>query len=87
MENYFIFDEKELARIGIVCPDCNTESVFDLSRDQAADRSRKCPGCGGEILPVFQSPNEYSYNAVTQYVRSLRSWEKKPKLLLYFKKP
>lgn len=86
MENYFIFDEQELVRIGVVCPDCNTESVFDLTKDQTAIRPRTCPGCEAEILSVQVSKDRYEYNAITAYKRLLDS-DKKPRLLFYFKKP
>jgi peptide subunit release factor 1 (eRF1) len=86
MENYFIFDERELVRVGVVCPNCNTETIFDLSKDQTANRPKRCSGCEGDLLPVCRSENEYTYDAVTEYARLLK-WNNKPKILLYFKKP
>jgi hypothetical protein len=29
VHDYYIFDEQEMEKIGLVCPECNTESVFD----------------------------------------------------------
>lgn len=86
MENYFIFDESELVRIGVVCPDCNTESVFDLGKDQTANKAHDCPGCDAEILPAFRTEARQDYNWITYYQRG-RGSEKKAKLLFYFKKP
>ena len=41
-----------LERIGIVCPDCQTEAIFDLG-DKSANPPRNCPGCDKELLPQF----------------------------------
>jgi transcription elongation factor Elf1 len=70
MLNYEVYEEKELVRVGVVCPHCNTESVFDLSKDQTANVGRECPGCGdSEFLRSFQTEAKQSYNWVTYYKR------------------
>lgn len=86
MENYFIFDEQELIRIGAVCPDCGTEVVFDLTKDQTAYRPRICPGCEVELIAQFQTEARQNYNLITYYKRG-RDMAKRPRLLFYFKKP
>jgi hypothetical protein len=43
MERPVIFEEKELVKIGIVCPDCATESIFDLSKDHTANTGPGVP--------------------------------------------
>ena len=87
MQDYYIFDETELERIGIVCPDCNTESIFDLSKDQTANQSRSCPGCGSEkFLPSFTTEAKQNYNWVTYYKRG-REIKKGAGLRFYFKRP
>jgi hypothetical protein len=73
MERPVIFEEKELAKIGIVCPVCATESIFDLSKDHTANTGRACPGCGKEnFLPSFTTEARQTYNWVTYYKRGQR---------------
>ena len=86
MENYLIFDEQELVRIGAVCPDCGTEAIFDLTKDQAAHRPRVCPGCDAELVEQFQTEAKQTYNWITYYKRG-RDTKKRPRLLFYFKRP
>ena len=90
MQNYDIFDEKALARIGVVCPRCKTEAVFDLSREQNAQEPRKCSGCGKDLLDVF-ARGTTSYTLVTWY-KTMRDMEKKingeaVEVKFYFRKP
>src|SRR6266852_4685081 len=81
-----IFNEKELERIGIVCPNCGTESIFDLDKDQTANQDKACPGCGGsEFLKSFTTEVKQNYNFVTYYKR-VRDMAKNVEVHLYFKK-
>lgn len=84
MDNCYIFEEQELERIGVVCPGCATESVFDLSRDQTANETRECPGCGSlEFLKSFQTEVRQNYNWVTYYKRG-REMKKDVRVRFYF---
>lgn len=86
MEDYYIFEEKELVRVGVVCPDCQTETIFNLTGENVATavKPRMCTGCDKELLPVIPA-STVSYNAVTAYKRLL-DWDKKLKLRFYFKR-
>lgn len=87
VQDYFIFDESDLVRIGVVCPDCNTESVFDLSKDQGANVARGCPGCGKtSFVEKFTTKYSRDYNWVTWYKSALDA-KKSVGVRLYFKKP
>ena len=87
MEDYFIFDEKELVRIGVVCPGCGTETIFDLTRDQTATNQTKvCSGCNADLLTSFRTEAPSFYNWITYYKRA-RDVAKDVALRLYFKKP
>ncbi len=78
------FEERQLSRIGVVCPICSTESIFDLNRDQSALANRSCPGCGGQdFLPHLVSNQRQEYNWITYYKR-MRDTEKKATVRLYF---
>ncbi|MFY9703329.1 MAG: hypothetical protein WAK02_14335, partial [Terriglobales bacterium] len=67
-DSHLIFDEQDLEKVGIVCPHCGTESVFDLSKDQTANQTRECPGCGNaEFLSGFTTEAKQNYNWVTYY--------------------
>ena len=86
MQDYFIFDEGELEKIGLVCPHCNTESLFDLSKDQTANAARSCPGCGSnDFLESFATEVKHNYNWITWY-KKVRSVKKKVGVRLYFKR-
>jgi hypothetical protein len=87
MQDHYIFDEADFAKVGIVCPQCGTEAVFDLSKDQAANTSRSCPGCGyADFLELFVNEARRNYNWITWYKRLLEL-PKKSSVRLYFKKP
>ncbi len=81
-----IFDERDLEKIGIVCPHCGTESVFDLGKDQTANQSRDCPGCGNpEFLASFTTEACQHYNWITYYKKA-RDLNKNVGIRLYLKK-
>lgn len=87
MENYFIFDERELERVGLVCPACNTEAVFDLGKDHTAIVARECPGCGSHtFVEAFTTEAKQNYNWVTWYKKA-REVKKNVGIRLYFRKP
>ena len=86
MQDYYIFDEPELERIGFVCLGCNTESVFDLSKDQTANVARECPGCGNiKFVESFITEMKQQYNWITWY-KKVRDLKKNVGIRLYFKK-
>lgn len=89
MENYSVFNPQELTRIGIVCPVCQTESIFELSSPIGAVGDRNCPGCSKQMLGAF-AHNAKQHNLITLYKDVL---ERRPKannkefeIRLYFKK-
>ncbi len=85
MENIIVFEEKDLERIGVVCPICQTESIFDLSKDQTANADKSCPGCGQtEFLSAFRVEAAQRYNWITYYKR-VRDLQKNVKLRFYTK--
>jgi len=87
MEHLFVFAEQELERIGVVCPNCGTESIFDLSKDQSANVDRNCPGCGTEdYLKSFVMEAKQVYNWITYYKR-IREIKKNVRIHFYFKRP
>lgn len=87
MQDYFIFDETELVRIGIVCPHCNTESIFDLAKDHTANVSRDCPGCGNpKFVESFTTESRQNYSWITWY-KKVRELKKNVAVRFYFKKP
>jgi hypothetical protein len=81
-----VFEEGQLDRIGVVCPDCDTESVFDLNRDQVSHDNKACPGCGKyDFLECFIfDANRRQDNWVTKYKR-LKDTTKNVTVRLYFK--
>lgn len=86
LDHYTIFGESELARIGIVCPACGTETVFDLSKDQTANQDRDCPGCGSsDFLKSFTTEARQNYNWITYYKKG-RDMAKSVEVRLYFNK-
>jgi hypothetical protein len=86
MQNYFIFDEPDLEKIGLICPNCNTESVFDLSKDQTANVPRDCPGCGNaKFVESFMTEVKASYNWITWY-KKVREIKKSVGIRFYFKR-
>ena len=86
MEDYLVFDEKELARIGITCVNCNTEVIFDLDEDQGLKQTTNCPRCDKELfrLAVSESPQQYEWISLYKRARDA----KKPNIAvhLYFRK-
>ena len=85
MHDYYIFDENELERVGVVCPHCGTESIFDLTKDQTANQGRDCPGCGNrDFLESFVTEAKQVYNWITYYKRG-RDIKKKIEIRFYFK--
>jgi hypothetical protein len=86
VSGHVIFDERDLEKIGIVC-ECGTESVFDLTKDQAANQVRECPGCGNrEFLAQFVTEARQNYNWITYYKR-VRDLNKRVTIRLYLKNP
>jgi hypothetical protein len=84
MERLIAFEESELARIGIVCPNCGTESIFDLGKDQAATTARDCPGCGKhDFLESFTTEARQNYNWITYYKRG-KEIKKQVRVRFYF---
>jgi hypothetical protein len=82
MKEQLIFEEKELKRLGLVCSICNTESIFDLGKDQTANSSRECPGCGADFLKSFSLQGKLS-NWVTYYKAALDA-PKNVRIRFYF---
>lgn len=87
MQNYFIFEDSELKRIGLVCPDCNTEATFDVAKDQAAIVSRSCPGCGrSDLARTFSIPQRSEYNWVTWFLAAMNRDDGAVGIRLYFER-
>lgn len=87
MEHMLVFEESDLERVGIVCPNCRTESIFDLLKDQTANVDRSCPGCGmAEYLKSFAMEAKQTYNWITYYKR-IRDIKKNVQIRFYFKRP
>ena len=85
VERLIVFDEPDLERIGIICPNCGTESIFDLTKDQTANVDRCCPGCGTtDYLASFIVEAKQTYNWITYYKR-MRDIKKTVRLRFYFK--
>jgi hypothetical protein len=86
MEDYFIFDEKELARIGIVCAHCDTEIIFDLDKDQAINQTTNCPRCNKELfrLALTETPQQYAW--ISLYKRARDAQKQNITVRLYFRK-
>lgn len=85
VQDYAIFEESELERIGVVCPVCGTEAIFDLGKDQTANQTKPCPGCGGDLVTSFTTEARQSYNWVTYYKRG-RDVKKAVTLRFYFRR-
>ena len=67
MQSPIVFSEAELQRIGVVCPECRTEAIFDLKADHTANVNRECVGCGdAKFLESFTLPQR-KYNTITYY--------------------
>jgi hypothetical protein len=87
MQDYFIFDESELVRIGVVCLGCNTESVFDLRSKKPVITATDCPGCGKQgFLGSYTIHAKQSFNWVTLYRQALKSHKGSVGIKLYFEK-
>lgn len=87
MQDYHVFNEAELERIGVVCKDCNTEVIFDLTNDQTATGHKACPGCNKELLKSWEVPQNKIYNWVTYYKGGRDSVSSKPaEIRFYFKR-
>lgn len=72
---------------GLSARTCNTESIFDLSKDQTANQTRYCPGCGSDkFLPSFTTTARQDYNWITYYKRG-RDMQKAAGVRFYFKRP
>jgi hypothetical protein len=79
-----IFEAADLKRIGLVCDQCGTESIFDLAKPPSANTSRDCPGCGeADFLEAFFTEAKQHYNWVSYYQRGLHM-TKNVKLRFYF---
>jgi transposase-like protein len=87
MQDYFIFDVSELMRIGLVCPDCRTEAIFDLTKDQTAITSRDCPGCGkSEFVRTFKTPAGRDFDWVKWFLSAINRDDKDIGIRLYFER-
>jgi hypothetical protein len=85
MDSPLVFEEKELARIGVVCEKCNAEAIFDLSQAQSPAASPSCPNCSdGKFLESFKPASGRSYNPVTFY-QSAAIISKQSSIRFYFK--
>jgi transcription elongation factor Elf1 len=86
LEALVVFSEQDLERIGVVCPHCGTESIFNLTKDQAANTDRSCPGCGNaDYLARFVMEAKQEYNWITYYKR-VRDLAKNVQIRFYFKR-
>lgn len=85
MDEYLAFDEADLAKIGVVCPACKTESVFSLDYEKISARAHSCPCCDTEILAAYRTEAKQDYNWITYYKR-VRELDKNVKLRFYFRK-
>jgi MinD superfamily P-loop ATPase len=84
MQSPIVFKEAELKKIGVVCQHCQTEAIFDLSKDHTAISDRVCPGCGkDDFLRSFVVPQHRTYNSVTYYKGAIVH-EKSSTIRLYF---
>lgn len=84
MEDYYIFDEFELLKIGVTCRECGTEVLFDMTKEQKA-LDADCPGCHKELLFKFSRRAASEYTAISEY-KALRDMPKSNAMRLYFKK-
>lgn len=78
------FDETDLTRIGLICPECSTESIFGLAEEYKATTDRSCPGCGRtDFLECFVREARTQYNWVTYY-QCGQTAHKRVRIRLYF---
>ena len=84
MQSPIVFKEAELKKIGVVCSHCQTEAIFDLSKDHTAITDRVCPGCGkDDFLQSLVLQQHRRYNPVTYYKGAVE-WQKSSSIRLYF---
>lgn len=78
------YNESDLSRIGLICPECGTESIFGLDQEHKATTDRSCPGCGRtDFLECFVRDARTQYNWVTFY-RTARELHKRVQIRMYF---
>jgi DNA-directed RNA polymerase subunit RPC12/RpoP len=85
MQNYTGFELGELNRVGVVCQDCGTEVVFDISKTRAADPDQRCPGCGDREFMTGLNPFGTKPFVVPDVFRTLQGLKIKSVVRLYFK--
>lgn len=79
------YDESELTHIGVECPTCGTESIFNLEKDHTANKTHNCPGCDQPLLESFTTEARQNYNWITHYQRA-RTAKKNVAIRFYFKR-
>jgi hypothetical protein len=85
MQNYVGFESTELSRLGIVCKECGTEVIFDLSKPRSQDAQTYCPACGDkEFFQTFNPFGNKMFDPATVY-QKLTRLEGKNAIRLYFK--
>ena len=85
MQSYAGFESKELARIGVVCKECDTEVIFDLRKSRAAETEQACPGCGDKDFIRAFNPFGTKPFFIVSVFEKLAALESKSQIRLYFK--
>jgi hypothetical protein len=76
MDDFVIFDESCLRKIGVTCPACHTEVVFDVSNEREP-HIVMCPGChknellnlmGIELLRA-EFPEKFTWVTLHKWIR------------------
>jgi len=49
----------ELNRIGVTCPTCKSEMVFDCASDRSPVGGWECPGCGAMMQDAMNLARSY----------------------------
>jgi hypothetical protein len=88
MDDYAVFEEGLLERIGITCARCGTTVTYDLSEELAVTRLT-CSNCQRVLLDVLDTcvdsgrrlPQQYSWLTLYKW---LRAQAKENTILLYF---
>lgn len=88
MDDYAVFEEGMLERIGITCARCGTTVTYDLSEELAVKRLT-CSNCQRVLLDVVDTcsdssrafPQQYSWLTLYKW---LRSQAKENTIRLYF---
>lgn len=88
MDQYAIFEEGMLERIGVTCAECGTTATYDLSEELAVKKIT-CSHCERVLLDLVDTsidpgrgfPRQYSWLTLYKW---LRGQAKENKILLYF---